>query len=208
MSELQPERWQKLWRAATGVNPAAAIFAGLVASYAEPHRHYHNQHHITACLELFDTVRGLAQEPIAVELAMWFHDVVYDPRAADNEERSAARAKEFLVTGGASARLVDAVENLILATKSHDAGGHADAPLLVDIDLSILGQPAERFWEYERQVRAEYAWVTGAFFNLKRAEILQKFLLRPRLYQTDAFFGMFEAQARINLNGSLAKLQH
>lgn len=208
MSELPAERWVNLWCAATGVKPAAALFVDLVTSYAAPHRHYHNQHHITACLELFDTVRGLAREPIAVELAIWFHDVVYDPRASDNEEQSAAWAKKLLVSGGASAGLVAAVEKLILATKSHAAGGHADAPLLVDIDLSILGQPAERFWEYERQVRAEYAWVADEVFKVKRAEILQRFLLRPRLYQTAAFFGMFEARARINLNGSLAKLQH
>lgn len=206
MSDLSPERWAKLWRAATGSQPPSAIFAGLVASYAAPQRHYHTHQHIVACLDLFDTVRDSAREPVAVELALWFHDVVYDPRASDNEERSAAHAQERLQHCGATSGLVDAVEKLILATKHHAVGGHVDAPLLVDIDLSILGQPPERYWEYERQVRAEYAWVPAEIFRVKRAELLQKFLDRPRLYQTSVLFEKLEAPARLNLKRSIAQL--
>jgi len=62
-----------------------------------------------------------------------------------------------------------------MATKTHEPNTHVDAPLLVDVDLSILGQPKARFDEYERQIRAEYGWVPEKIFGTKRAEILQRF---------------------------------
>ena len=107
-----------------------------MAMYSEPHRYYHNLLHIEDCLGEFDRAKQLATDPTAVELAIWFHDAVYDPRAADNEERSAELAKAWLSDLHASDALTDSVGRLVLATKSHDASLHADAPLLVDVDLS------------------------------------------------------------------------
>lgn len=207
MSQLPLARWEKLWHAATGVTPPPACFGHLVNRYSEPHRHYHTQVHICDCLDLFDTVRESVGAPAAVELAIWFHDAIYDPRAGDNEERSAAWAQDWLRQAGANPALVDAVTNLILTTKSHDAGAHVDAPWLVDVDLSILGQAPERFWEYERQIRAEYAWVAAELFAVKRAEILQRFLARPRLYHTKPFFDKFEKPARLNVQSALVRLR-
>lgn len=207
MNELSPERWSHLWRAATNAVPPEEYFAFLVALYSEPHRCYHNARHIADCLGELDQVRQLAAEPLAVELAIWFHDAVYDPRAADNEDRSAELAKDWLSKSGAKTALADSVGRLILATKSHDASGHGDAPLLVDLDLSILGQPSERFWEYERQIRAEYSWVAADVFAAKRAAILQNFLARARIYQTEFYFQRLETQARDNLRASVEKLR-
>ena len=79
--------------------------------------------------------------------------------------------------------------------------------LLADIDLSILGATAERFDEYEVQVRQEYAWVPGPLFRRKRGAILQAFLARPSLYSTPWLRGRFEAQARSNLQRSVARLR-
>lgn len=93
-----------------------------------------------------------------------------------------------------------------MATKTHDVSAGSDAALLVDVDLSILGQSAVRFAEYEAQIRAEYEWVATEVFAKKRAEILQRFLARPRLYQTQAFFNRYETQARRNLKESLRLL--
>jgi predicted metal-dependent HD superfamily phosphohydrolase len=61
-------------------NAAAGWYQRLTDAYAEPQRHYHNQQHIAECLAEFDQARHLAQQPTAVELALWFHDAVYDPR--------------------------------------------------------------------------------------------------------------------------------
>ena len=207
MSALSPERWLQLWRTATGSVPSAEHYDRLVAMYAEPQRHYHNLRHIEDCLREFDSVRHLAREPVAVELAVWFHDAVYDTRAGDNEERSAELARKWLSEGGADARLVEAVGQLVLATKKHDASLHVDAPILVDADLSILGQAVERYWEYEAEIRKEYEWVPEAVFAAKRAEILEGFLARERIYKTEEFFGRLEERARVNLRASVQRLR-
>jgi len=175
--------------------------------YAEPHRYYHNQKHIADCLGEFDRVRQLAVEPDAVEFAVWFHDAVYDSRASDNEERSAVLAQAWLKRAGAAAPLANSVHQLVHATKFHDGTLHPDAPLLVDMDLAILGQSPQRFWEYEQGIRAEYEWVDQITFATKRTDILQRFLARTRIYHTEIFFAQLEAQARSNLRASIEQLQ-
>jgi predicted metal-dependent HD superfamily phosphohydrolase len=175
--------------------------------YAEPHRHYHNQQHIADCLGEFDQVRQLAVEPEAVEFAIWFHDAIYDSRASDNEERSAELAQTWLKQAGAADTLTNSIGRLVLATKAHDGTLHLDAPLLVDVDLAILGQSPRRFWEYENGIRSEYDWVDPKTFASKRVEILQRFLARPRLYHAEFFFARLEDQARSNLRASIEQLQ-
>ncbi len=207
MNALSAERWSRLWIVAARKAAPPGLFDGLLARYAEPHRHYHNQQHIAECLLEFDREKERAAETDAVELAIWFHDAGYDPRATDNEERSAELAVVSLQAADAPEVLVSSVRMLVLATKTHDGALHPDAPLLVDVDLSILGQPPERFWEYEASIRAEYAWVDQGIFATKRAEILERFLARTRLYHTESFFARYETQARSNLRASVDRLR-
>lgn len=205
MTELQSVWWQRLWLSIGANGPGLDWFETLRRAYAEPQRHYHNQQHIADCLSEFEAVRHLARHPDAVELAIWFHDAVYDPKAADNEEQSAALATRCLETEGCCG-LAGVVAELVLATKTHQVVAGTDAALLVDVDLSILGQPEARFAAYEAQVRAEYKWVEAEVFNAKRAEILRRFLARPRLYHTEPFFTRYEAQARRNMAQSIRTL--
>jgi predicted metal-dependent HD superfamily phosphohydrolase len=207
MNILNPERWQQLWQSATGQSAPDESFASIVRHYSEPHRHYHNLHHIADCLTEFDGVRHLANSPAPIELAIWFHDLIYDPKAGDNEEQSADLACQWLARSGAPVELVESVHRLVLATKFHDTSLHPNAPLMVDIDLCILGQSEPRFWEYEQQIQAEYSWVPKEVFATKRAEILEGFLSRKQIYQTDNFHQRLELTARTNLQASVRRLQ-
>ncbi len=199
------ERWVQLWTAAELDGDPAGWYERLIALYSEPHRHYHTLRHIGECLNQFDAANDLARQPVAVELAIWFHDAIYDPRSSDNEERSAALARECLAESSAGKELLELVARLVLATKHHVPSDHADSLLLLDVDLSILGQPEERFQEYERQIWLEYAWVPESVFAAKRAGILANFLRRERIYQTDYFCARFEQQARQNIRHSLER---
>lgn len=194
----------KLWDMPTA---QAQWYDRLVALYSEPHRRYHNLQHLAECLREFDTVRHLIKDPRAVELALWFHGAIYDPRAHDNEERSAALARNCLAQATSDELFIESVAQGILATKHLANPDSGDMRILVDIDLSILGQPAKRFNEYEKAVREEYAWVPSEVFRSKRAEILEIFLRRPRLYATDWFFAKYEERARSNLTHSVAALR-
>ncbi len=145
VNQATSDRWAQLGRQVVATGDAQLVHRELVSVYSQPSRHYHNLRHISECLAEFDTVRHLVSQPVAVELAIWFHDAVYDPRAQDNEEKSAQLAKRRIVKAGGSADLCNSVAALVLATKAHDPSQHPDAPLLVDADLSILGQSEERF---------------------------------------------------------------
>lgn len=200
------DRWHELWPA-LGVGTAGENFAELEAHYASPPRAYHNLSHISQCLEVFDGVASLAKHPAAVEAAIWYHDAVYDSRAKDNESRSAELAAGALRRAGVATVLIEQVSQLILATKTHDPSADDDAPIMVDVDLSILGAAPNRFDEYERQIRTEYEWVSDVMFASGRAGVLSQFLARERIYSTDYFYQSYERQARANMKRSLEILQ-
>lgn len=168
----------------------AALLEQLLERYREPHRHYHTLQHLEECFEKLDELRDVAPHADDVELAIWFHDAIYDTRRDDNEARSAEWAN---ATVGAR------VAQLVMATRHDAVPGDIDAQVLVDVDLSILGAPPARFEEYERQVREEYRWVPGLIYRRKRREILESFLARPTIYNTERFIERYEAQARRNL---------
>ena len=181
-------------------------FEALTQAYAEPQRFYHNQVHIQAVLAHFDSVHALARQPEEVELAIWFHDAIYDPHSASNEKDSADWAARFMRDNAAKPEAIERVYQLIMATL-HDAQVEsADAKLLVDMDLSILGASDPVYDAFENDVRQEYEWVPLPLFKAKRKDILQGFLQREPLYQTDYFHNKLEAQAKANLRRTIALL--
>jgi predicted metal-dependent HD superfamily phosphohydrolase len=186
------------------------VFRELDRRYRESHRHYHDWAHIEACLRELEAVRALSPHPGALELAIWFHDAVYEPGAADNEERSAAAAREAALRLGLPEELVRETEALILATRhlGGDAGAagfcRADTDLILDIDLSIFGKPWRVFAAYEEGIRREYQGVPEQARRRRRRRILQGFLDRPQIYRTEAFRGRYEARARENLMRSIS----
>ncbi len=203
--QLLSRRWIGLWRRQGCRGKGGEQYLELSNRYREPHRFYHTLAHIGACLAEFDSTPGLKGND-ELEFALWFHDAIYDTHAKDNEERSASLSGAVLADGGLGARFIAKVENLILATKHAEVPNDADARLMVDIDLSILGQEEDVFDEYEDQIRKEYDWVPGEVFVNGRSGILTSFLDRPHIYATEYFRAKYEVQARRNIERSLATL--
>jgi len=204
-------RWLFLADAIGARGDVAGVFADLDRRHREPGRFYHTWEHVEDCLAELDAARGLCDRPLAVELALWFHDAVYDPRAADNEARSAALIREAAVRLGADPELAAASATLVLATAHLAPPGDAsaagsDAAVIRDVDLAILGSAPGRFAAYEAAVRREYAFLPEAAWRAGRARVLRTFLELPWIYLTDAFRDRLERQARVNLAVSLAHL--
>jgi len=195
---LNLHRWQNLSRS-LGIAMDPATFYQLKTAYEEPHRFYHTTVHLLDCLALLDTHTQLAQYPEAVEVALWFHDAVHDPKRQDNETRSAIWASHHLQQHGAAAALIQRVKSMILATAGHGIATTTDTQLLLDIDLAILGQAPDRFDQYPQSIRQEYAWVPKEIYREKRHQVLGSFLARDFIYQTTAFRARYEAAARRNL---------
>lgn len=200
---LLENRWAHTW-AALGKPAPAGVCERLLARYDEPQRHYHTRQHLLECLQSFDELRRHADNPAEVELALWFHDAIYDVGRHDNEARSADLATDELLAAGLDAASVARVHALILQTRHNAPPEGADAQALVDADLSILAAAPARFEEYERQIRSEYAHVPDELFAQKRRQILESFLARAAIYSTPAFGATHEAAARDNLRRSLA----
>lgn len=189
--------WQSLWRRFGLSGEGVGWHQRLLTAYFEPQRAYHTLQHLEECLRCFDEAKatGLIAQPDLIEMALWFHDAVYDPKGSENEEMSAQMALEALGESDLSRE----VARLILLTKSHQPGDGPDDAWIIDIDLAIFAQPLERVLEYERQIRAEYAWVPEEVYVEKRAEILRSFPNRAQIYLTTWAQERFEAKAQENL---------
>lgn len=208
---LAARRWLYLWQqigVCRGADSALAdAYAELIARYGESHRHYHTAQHISECLAHFDAIREYCEHAAEVELALWFHDAIYEPLARDNEARSAAWAARVMAGAGIVAVACDRVHALIMKTCHNALPQTPDEQLLVDIDLAILGADMARFDEYEKQVRAEYSRVPALLFRGTRRKILQAFLARPALYASPHFHDLLEIKARINLARAISMLE-
>lgn len=201
-----PHAWQACWSALGARGDGLALREALLAAWQSQGRHYHTRQHLVECLQLLDRHRDAAAAPAEVEMALWFHDAIYDPQAADNEAKSAHWAAAALHDAGVAPDVVARIVAHVLATR-HDARPEGpDQALLVDIDLAILGAPPARYAEYRRQVRAEYAWVPEALFRERRAAVLARFLAREPLYLTPALRAEHEARARANLAAEVQAL--
>jgi len=198
-------RWDSLWQRVAVSDPARE-YAFLATAYKEPHRAYHTLDHVRDCLAALDGAADLAENPVDLELAIWFHDVVYRPFARDNEARSAQWARMSLTNGGADPASVDRVARLVDATGHRSDSGENDHRLIVDIDLSVFGREPDRFAQYENQVRSEYRCVPWPVYRKSRTSVLRAFLDRPRIYLTDPFFEFHEDLARKNLQRALKRL--
>lgn len=199
--------WTTNWNLLDVEAPPEAELDRLIAAYSEPARAYHNLRHLDECFAQLADVRNRLDNPGAVGLAIWWHDVIYDARRSDNEDRSAAWAEGVLTRAGSGPAVVELVRHLILSTAHQRPPEPGDAAFLTDIDLAILGAPAERFDEYEGQIRAEYAWVSEPAFRAGRLQVLDHFLARPTIFATEVFRDRLERSARRNLARSIGRLR-
>ncbi|MCF7785127.1 MAG: hypothetical protein K9N47_03340 [Prosthecobacter sp.] len=192
------ERFEALWRRLHLLGDASAWHARLLECYSEPQRAYHTLQHLEECLLILDDAKAtrLIAKPDLIEMALWFHDAVYDPQGSENEALSAQMALEAFGDHPAAQE----VARLIMLTKSHQPEEGADDAWIIDIDLAIFAQPIDRVQEYERQIRQEYGWVPEAVYVEKRGEILSGFLQRKQIYLTAWARERFEVRARENLS--------
>jgi predicted metal-dependent HD superfamily phosphohydrolase len=199
----------ELWLGVAADGPANAgrICQSLLAHYAEPGRHYHTIDHVNHCLDQARLVTDLLPDSSALNLAIWFHDCVYDPMARDNEARSAALFREFAAPV-MSPPMVDDVERLVLVTQAGQAPRQADEGYMVDIDLSSFGLPWEPFLADSLAVRAERPHLTDGQYAVQQARFLNSLLERESIFATDFFRARYEDVARSNIGRYLDVIAH
>jgi len=176
------------------------VLLDLIRAYSSNSRFYHGLDHIKHTLAVIASLQSQAKNYSAIQLAAWFHDAIYNPMVTDNEEKSAEYAAKVLTKLNISSSTIDAVTQMILNTKDHQAAPEdIDSQILLDADLAILGEDEASYQFYARGIRREYGYLSGEEYRLGRLNVLKKLLQRSRIYYTEPMFQQYEAKARHNM---------
>lgn len=197
------QRWCELIPVATRSSDVArAALDELLAAYSASGRHYHGTAHIAQLLRLCDTQSAHFNDRTSVDLAIFYHDAIYDIARKDNEAQSACLAEARLPALGIASPQIARVATLIEATAHGVATpdpNDADLLRFLDLDLSILAAPRSAYAHYAAAIRAEYAIYPDAMYRAGRKRVLESFLARSRIYSCDDLRALWDASARDNL---------
>ena len=191
-----------------------ALWQDIAMRYNESQRVYHSLQHIRQLFGQFEQVKHHLNEPHIIALALFYHDVIYEPTCVDNELKSAEYAVESL-SPYLSAEQCQYIYALIMMTASHqiddidkksDKAKESDAAYLLDMDLSILGASWSEYQQYAQAVRQEYAHISNVNYRVGRISVLKGLLAHPTLYLTDYYHSQLENQARQNIEREIKVL--
>ncbi len=206
------DRFSALWARSCAPRQAtntSSVWQSLVKFYGERHRAYHTLEHIEDCLNALDQAKDELQNVDHVELAIWFHDIIFEPGQANNEEKSAEFFQSVAV-GKLSAQTIFSVCELILATMHHHhkvkPPASVDSQFMVDIDLSSFGLEEAAFAENTEKLRQEQPEQTDEEFIRATTGFFHSLLQRERIYYTAFFFESLEEKARNNIQAALKRM--
>lgn len=185
-----------------------ALWQDIAVRYSEPVRAYHTLAHLEQLFGQFKQTKYHLSQPSIVALALFYHDVIYDPTRQDNERKSARYAVTHL-QDYLTAEQCQRISALIMMTATHqlDNTTDMDASYLLDMDLSILGADWSSYERYAQAVRQEYQHVAIADYRTGRIAVLKGLLAHDSLYLTDAYYQRLERQARLNIRREIEFLQ-
>ena len=178
----------------------------IATRYNEPHRAYHTLDHINTMLAMAYKHRNELIDPNAVDLAIIYHDIVYDSGSKTNEEDSATLFLSTMSTE-LDKKLCDKICSYIIETKKHEVTTTQDTDLqmFIDFDMAILGTERHLYEEYARQIRQEYEFVPEKEYCKARANFLTTYLEQNQhgewkaIYATKLFKEALEKTARGNI---------
>ena len=203
------QRFSQLWQGALVANVtdrSAEIFAAVAARYAEAHRRYHTQEHIVHCLACHDDAAEQMHDADAVEMTLWFHDVIYELGSRTNESESMDFFLSF-ATDALPAELNRRVADMIMVTEHKQAPDPGDAQYVMDIDLSSFGLPWPAFSRDCVHLREEAPASSDEDYIAGRIIFLEGLAQRPSLFLTPLFKARYEQIAQDNIARHLEQLR-
>ena len=183
----------------------ASYWREIQKAYSQSNRYYHNLDHLSAMLHGLDEYPDEIHNWPTLALAIFYHDIIYNPLRKDNEKRSAELAKTRLQTTSLTPAEVQTVHDYILATQHHlNPTQDGDLSLLLDLDLAILAAPRKQYVIYTEQIRKEYWMYPWPLYRKGRRKALQHFLERKNIFLTK-HFSPLETKARENLDWEIGE---
>lgn len=200
-------RFEALVTRLGGRDPGGQVGVALLSAWSSPERRYHDTEHLGECLVALGDVHGEDEDRDVAELALFYHDAVYDPRGPGSEAKSQELLWRDAKALAISDHVAERAAELVGATAHTGLAGGAKDPLtgpVLDADLSGLARDPYGFLDYEDGVREEYMHVPDELFFEARGRFLRGLLARPELYVTPTGAALYEARARTNLTALLA----
>jgi pantetheine-phosphate adenylyltransferase len=140
-------------------------------AYSQPHRYYHTWKHIE------DMIMDLVDSPQATKdnfvdgkliIAAVYHDFVYDPKAKDNEQKS---ANEFLKDWKGSDDDGKLIYSIIMDTATHKPTSELSEQF-IKLDLNIFTKSLTDILEYNKQIFKEYQFADWTKYHDGRLDVL------------------------------------
>lgn len=177
-------------------------------AYSEEKRHYHNLNHLSYMLHLAENDQADLVDYDILRFAIWYHDIIYKTTKSNNELKSAEFAEKQLKSLKIDSKRIENCSKLIISTKKHEIlnAQNQDNAYLLDFDLAILGTTWKSYELYTKQIRKEYSMFPNFMYKKGRKKVLQHFLERPRIYYTEKYHDLWEANARKNIQKELTLL--
>ena len=201
MQDILKEYWNSiLHRYTNDTLYSDELFSNLIQHYSEDSRHYHNTMHIQKMLDYSLEFSNEIIDTDVVQLAIFYHDIIYNSLSKTNETDSASNAVQQLSKTSFPAEKIKLIEQFILSTQKHfPLIENIDLHYFLDFDLAILGAEQVVYAEYANNIRKEYKWVPSFLYNKNRKKVLQHFLERKEIYFTEIFRNKYEIIARKNM---------
>jgi predicted metal-dependent HD superfamily phosphohydrolase len=182
------------------------LFDEIVKKYSSPERYYHTLRHIEALLKLSDDYSVHLADKGVIDFSIFYHDIIYNIPAVNNEGKSAALAVRRLQQLGVPYECTDRISLFIEATKDHKlkkVSNLSDLKYFLDFDLAVLGSEKNVYEEYALQVRKEYRIYPDILYYTGRRKFLSASLAQKHIYFTDEFRSRYEEHARRNMANEL-----
>lgn len=187
-------------------------------SYSEPQRYYHTLQHIGHLLWLIKhepIISNNIQNLTHVVLAVFFHDIIYNPQSKDNEDKSSELFLSFYKEAACQNLDHSLVHKYIMATKTHWTNEHCkmsehwgttDMHIFLDLDMAILSVEPSDYENYADKIRQEYCHHTEDVYRRRRINVLEQFLTH-RIYCCMDMHKAWEESARHNILTEIIKLK-
>ena len=185
-------------------------FEDICELYTDYHRYYHTLNHIDELYTLYDMYESKLKYPEIVQLAIWFHDVIYYPESNTNEEDSITMFENFKTDAKINH---DIVERFILVTKTHKIPNDFpneylnDLKFFLDFDLAILGKPRDQYIIYTNEIRNEYLHYPDSAYAVGRVKVLNN-ILDGKIYFTEQFSEIYGDVAKENIKYEIKYLEN
>lgn len=147
------------------------IVNDILSKWNEPHRYYHNIDHLNYLLNRISSINDLSDiDKDILIISSYFHDIVYNPKKSNNEEKSIELLNEYTQI---PLDIRNKCSLIIKDTSSSEIPTDELSKLFWILDREIINTDIGDLIDYEHKIFKEYQFVPYDIYKKKRIEFLK-----------------------------------